>query len=1095
MFGFDTTDMRFRFSWHSDPEVQFEGAYVDNFKVVSIEDCEEKVFQTHTQGPICWPQIPDDHILYIDFPLDWEAVDLGICKKTCYDFKLWIEVHDGNYYTDYDWPNVVDIPICVGDFFDAGILDVVVETSFGQDIVIPGGSPDNYVGQCNQGEDLHVITWVHLQGTIPTYDVPVVFQAFKKEWKELYFTDFESGSMGWEFGHFGDFGSQWHVTDRDGYCGSAHSLGCFDKASGYYKNNIYVDYALNNKVYDVSKYLELECRYYTKFITEGPNDYWAFMISDPVPNFVLGNIGGVGFRTFGFMPEWMGPEQPICTYVDFDIMAAYNYWHDIRGFYRDASGADAYELSAGFAFWGSDATGFTHIKAETNVDECGESDPIYWSGLYFDDVGVYGLVAEELIYEEIIILPEMEPCKVYEVQFEWEDVPYSDYLLRISCDPEGACENWWWKIPWERQVQITSEKEQLHPKEVESIDMNDCDEGEWVCSDRDITHALATNTAVLYDGPTHAYAQLCPDHQGDCECDDATVFDEPCLMDITHLLGQPDQLLMDATVWWDLEGGLFDFFMYDMVVFEYFASIWPMDCPCEVMTDWEPFLVFGDWGLGNGLPDSSYWFTGFPSEDVSDGWITLSALGLLGALIQPDFTPMPLGPGGEIDLTPGAGVLPAGTTHFGLRFRFFCDGAWHYRGFKMDDIIITNLFYEGFPPEMTDYEDDFTKDEGEECDCDLSNWCTGSVDVGQYWFHKADRTHMTADIGTYCVFADEKDPVTQIKNGLQDPGEGFMPFQHDALIWTTEIMDCYAAYLWLETDYFTGVHLDGYHLYIEVDDGSGKWWKIDDLARVDEAAYVPGMTIASGGFIQPGCIPFDLSFLAGKEIQIRFRLLVPGDVPMPNDFFWCIRNVHITGKQDHLAPTSSITMTGTMKDSGWYSTAVKVKITAEDDASGVKEIHYILDGVHNVVAGDTAEFTVSGNGEHTLEYWSVDFVGNEEAHHIVPPFKIDSGAAPSVSITAPTPGIYIFGNQIMSFSKVFIIGAFTVEATASDPDSGIYKLSFYLDDELIGEDTEAPFSQYVATRHMGAGTIKVVAEDFAQNTAEDTLDVTYYKFL
>jgi hypothetical protein len=30
---------------------------------------------------------------------------------------------------------------------------------------------------------------------------------------------------------------------------------------------------------------------------------------------------------------------------------------------------------------------------------------------------------------------------------------------------------------------------------------------------------------------------------------------------------------------------------------------------------------------------------------------------------------------------------------------------------------------------------------------------------------------------------------------------------------------------------------------------------------------------------------------------------------------------------------------------------------------------------------------------------------------------------------------------------------------------------------------------------MGDGTIRVVAEDFAQNTAEDTLDITYYKFL
>jgi plastocyanin len=183
-----------------------------------------------------------------------------------------------------------------------------------------------------------------------------------------------------------------------------------------------------------------------------------------------------------------------------------------------------------------------------------------------------------------------------------------------------------------------------------------------------------------------------------------------------------------------------------------------------------------------------------------------------------------------------------------------------------------------------------------------------------------------------------------------------------------------------------------------------------------------------------------------------------------------------------------------MKESGWYSTAVNIKITAEDSQSGVKEIHYVLDGTEFVVPGDTAEFTVTGSGEHTLSYWAVDTMGNAGAPQTVMPFKIDSGAKPTVDITAPEPGIYIFGKKLLSSTNTFIIGAFTVEADAEDEDSGIYKVAFYLDDELLGEDTEAPFSQYVSVRHMGAGTIKVVAEDFAQNIAEDELDLKYYKF-
>jgi len=100
-----------------------------------------------------------------------------------------------------------------------------------------------------------------------------------------------------------------------------------------------------------------------------------------------------------------------------------------------------------------------------------------------------------------------------------------------------------------------------------------------------------------------------------------------------------------------------------------------------------------------------------------------------------------------------------------------------------------------------------------------------------------------------------------------------------------------------------------------------------------------------------------------------------------------------------------------------------------------------------------------------------------------------------VAITAPEPGLYLFGNKLLSSSKVFIIGAFTIEATATDAESGVYKVAFYLDGDLIGESTSAPYSAYCAVKHMGAGEIKVVAEDFSMNTAEDTLDVTYYKFL
>jgi hypothetical protein len=270
------------------------------------------------------------------------------------------------------------------------------------------------------------------------------------------------------------------------------------------------------------------------------------------------------------------------------------------------------------------------------------------------------------------------------------------------------------------------------------------------------------------------------------------------------------------------------------------------------------------------------------------------------------------------------------------------------------------------------------------------------------------------------------------------------------------------------------------HGFIEISTDGGVTWHI-----LDEFI---GSTFGEDDVDQ-----YDITPYVGNDILVRFR--VEGSEDSVDDRFWCLNDVYIAGKTDETAPTSTATMSGTMKESGWYTTGVKVTITATDEGAGMGEIHYILDGTENVVSGSKAEFTVSGNGEHNIQFWAVDKMGNVEAKHTIPTFRIDSGSAPSVAITAPEPGLYLFGNKLLSASKVIIIGAFTVEATASDAESGIYRVQFYLDGDLISEDTEMPFNAYIAEKHMGAGTIKVVAEDFAQNTAEDTLDITYYKFL
>ncbi|RKY94389.1 MAG: hypothetical protein DRQ06_05300 [Candidatus Hydrothermota bacterium] len=103
---------------------------------------------------------------------------------------------------------------------------------------------------------------------------------------------------------------------------------------------------------------------------------------------------------------------------------------------------------------------------------------------------------------------------------------------------------------------------------------------------------------------------------------------------------------------------------------------------------------------------------------------------------------------------------------------------------------------------------------------------------------------------------------------------------------------------------------------------------------------------------------------------------------------------------------------------------------------------------------------------------------------------------PAVGIINPQVGkIHVFGKPILKiqFANTFLIGKTTIEAVAKD-DSGIKKVDFYIDDELLFEDTEAPYEYTVKKigniRHLiRKHTIKVVAYDDTDKSTSSELDV------
>jgi len=190
---------------------------------------------------------------------------------------------------------------------------------------------------------------------------------------------------------------------------------------------------------------------------------------------------------------------------------------------------------------------------------------------------------------------------------------------------------------------------------------------------------------------------------------------------------------------------------------------------------------------------------------------------------------------------------------------------------------------------------------------------------------------------------------------------------------------------------------------------------------------------------------------------------------------------------------STIMMSGTFnEDYAYYTSGVTVTITAADDVSGIAAIYYELDGTQHTYDG---EFTVSGNGDHTLCYWAVDNEGNVEIKKCVAPFRIDT-AGPSVSINIE-PGIYILGNKLLSSeSYIFIFGGVPMTATASTDGAPLKTVQFYINDVLFAEDTTSPFAAMCREKNTGAATFKVIAEDVLGQTSSATQVVdTYIKLL
>ncbi len=122
--------------------------------------------------------------------------------------------------------------------------------------------------------------------------------------------------------------------------------------------------------------------------------------------------------------------------------------------------------------------------------------------------------------------------------------------------------------------------------------------------------------------------------------------------------------------------------------------------------------------------------------------------------------------------------------------------------------------------------------------------------------------------------------------------------------------------------------------------------------------------------------------------------------------------------------------------------------------------------------------------ETTLYYWQIIAWDNHGASTEGPIWSfrttwLNDSYPPTVTITKPENAIYFLNKKIMPFFTTVVIFMINVEVNASDNESGVAKVEFFVDDESQANDTTAPYSWDWEKQGLFVYTLKVVAYDYA----------------
>jgi hypothetical protein len=192
-------------------------------------------------------------------------------------------------------------------------------------------------------------------------------------------------------------------------------------------------------------------------------------------------------------------------------------------------------------------------------------------------------------------------------------------------------------------------------------------------------------------------------------------------------------------------------------------------------------------------------------------------------------------------------------------------------------------------------------------------------------------------------------------------------------------------------------------------------------------------------------------------------------------------------------PVTTATLTGTKGLNGWWVTSVQVKLTATSpDGATIAATNYTIDG--GATQAYSGPFTVSGDGIHTITFWSVDSAGNTEAAN-PQTIKIDT-TRPAISAGASITRIWppngqtiadVFSGNAADLTAGLDLASATFRVTDSEgavqPTGSV----------TINDDGTFSFTLQLIASRLGTSkdgrtyTIVVSIADLAGNTASATV--------